>query len=104
MTRKMIKNSFCGVMSSRFEVYPIFLCEVISCEHPYISTNVGCVSDIPGGDIVQSDEEISEMMWRMLTDEAHRKELESKGYAFALHHLSQQSKIDQLEEILISRR
>ena len=51
VTRKFIKNCFCSVMSSRFEVYPIFLCEAISCSHPYISTDVGCVRGISGGGI-----------------------------------------------------
>ncbi len=100
ITRKFIKNCLCGVMSSRFEVYPIFLCEVINCGHPYISTDVGCVRDIPGGEIVSSAEELTKMMERMINDDTHRKELGSVGKEFAQAYLSQSSKIDQLESIL----
>lgn len=104
ITKKFIRNCLCGVMSSRFEVYPIFLCEVISCDHPYISTDVGCVKDIPGGDIACSTEEFSRLMQIMLEDEVHRTELSEKGLSFAIDHLSQQAKIDQLERILMSNK
>ena len=104
LTRKFIKNCCCGVMSSRFEVYPIFLCEVISCGHPYLSTDVGCVRDIPGGDIASSAEQFTDMMEQMINDEHHRNELGAVGKQFARANLSQQSKVEQLEKILQLRQ
>ena len=100
VTRKFIKNCFFGVMSSRYEVYPIFLCEIISCGHPYISTDVGCVRDIPGGVVVNSAEELVEEIERMIVDEAYRSDLGRRGKEFANTNLSQLSKVEQLEGVL----
>lgn len=101
ITRKFIKSCACGVLSSRFEVYPIFLCEVISCGHPFVSTDVGCVRDIPGGDIVNSTDELAHALQRMIDDKDHRTELGAVGKQFADDNLSQQCKIDQFERILL---
>ncbi len=103
ITQKFIKNCFCGVMSSRFEVFPIFICEIISCEHPYISTDVGCVKDIPGGDIVNTTEQMTQAMQHMINNDKHRKDLAISGKQFAIKYLTQQSKINQLENILMSK-
>lgn len=97
-----IFNATCGVLSSQKEVYPIFICETIACQHPYISTNVGCVEEIPGGLVVETINEMSEAMQRIISDEKLGRYLADKGYMFAKENLIQEKKISELEKLIVS--
>ena len=102
ITKMFIFNATCGVLSSQKEVYPIFICETIACQHPYISTNVGSVEEIPGGLVVETINEMSEAMQRIISDEKLGRYLADKGYMFAKENLIQEKKISELEKLIVS--
>ena len=101
ITVKLMKKAYCGIMSSRKEVYPIFISEMLACHHPYVSTDVGYVSQIPGGVIVRTVSEMALAMKSLLDDVNRRNELADIGYTYAKLHFSQTQKVDELENCLL---
>lgn len=100
VTKKYIKQAECGILSSRYEVYPIFIAETIACGKPFISTDVGCVRDIPGGIIVKNTAELKSAMERVIQDKELREKLGSVGYSYAYENLMQNDKVEQLEKLI----
>lgn len=101
LTMKYIKNCRCAVMSSLSEVFPIFICEAIMCAHPYISMNVGCVKQIPGGIIVENGQEMTQALQKIISDNELEKKLSFDGYTYAKNNLLQSEKIKEFEKILM---
>lgn len=101
-TKEYIENSSCGIMASLKEVYPIFLCECIMCGHPFISTDVGCAKNIPGGIIVKNRDEMTNAMLKIISDDDYLLSLGRAGYKFAKDNLTQEEKVQELNELLIS--
>lgn len=99
-TKEYIKNCYCAILSSHHEVYPIFLCEAIACNRPYISTNVGCVKDIPGGIIIEDCSQLVSKIKYAISHPIEMQELAAIGYAYAQEELTQKEKIKQFEEKL----
>lgn len=104
ITKTLIKNCFCAVMTSTYEVYPIFLAEALSCARPFISTNVGSVNQIDGGIVVSKPEELIDQMVKMTNDKQYYHILSEAGEAYAKRHFSQDEKIDELEKLIISEQ
>lgn len=52
----LIKNSYAYIMTSVKEHYPVSIVEAMAAAKPYISTDVGVVSKIPGGIIARNSE------------------------------------------------
>lgn len=100
ITQKYIKKTECGILSSRYEVYPIFIAETIACRKPFISTDVGCVREIPGGIIVKSIDELRDAMKRVIQDKNFNRKLGTEGYNYAYENLMQTDKIKQFEKLI----
>ncbi len=100
-TKNYIAKCYCAILASKYEVYPIFLCESIACGHPYISTNVGCVKDIPGGIIVESENGLTDAMQNAINSPEEMIELGKIGYRYAQDELTQNEKVKQLENEII---
>lgn len=101
-TIKYIKCAKCGILSSHKEVFPIFIGETIACKHPYISTDVGCLRNIPGGILVNNVEEMASAMLS-IQDQFRYDELSSLGYRYALDNLKQSTKIAKLNDLISNR-
>lgn len=100
ITKKYIKEAECGILSSRYEVYPIFIAETIACRKPFISTDVGCVREIPGGIIVENVDELRNAMKGVIQDKNLAKKLGDEGYNYACENLMQIDKVKQLEKLI----
>ena len=98
-TVKYIKCAKCGILSSQKEVFPIFIGEIIANNHPYISTDVGCLSSIPGGILVNNVEEMASAMLSIQNQNRY-DELSASGYQFALSNLKQEAKVSQLNVLI----
>lgn len=101
ITKKYIAGCYCVVLGSTFEVYPISIMEGMVCGHPFISTNVGCVSSIPGGIIVSNEEEMTSELQSSILEPQKIRVLGEECRKYAMCNYTQKEKIDQLNEIII---
>lgn len=67
------------VCPSKVEVLPLMLLEAMASGTPFISTNVGAASELPGGVIIENEIEMSKAMSELLLDKSMRQELSKKG-------------------------
>jgi glycosyltransferase involved in cell wall biosynthesis len=62
-------------MTSKWEMQPLFLLEAMSASKPWVSTNVGCVSELQGGIISKfSTKDLKSNLLELI----HEKELKDR--------------------------
>lgn len=61
-----------AVLASKTEAQPLSLLEAMACGKPFISTDVGCVSELAGGVIVRDTETMAAQMHLLATNPAQR--------------------------------
>jgi glycosyltransferase involved in cell wall biosynthesis len=65
--------------ASRTEYFPLTILDAMASAMPFISTDVGCVGDLPGGRVVRSQGEMARAIRDLLGDEPGRKALGVAG-------------------------
>lgn len=68
----------CG---SRTECFPLVILDAMASSTPFVTTNVGCVSDLPGGVTVSSVGEMAEAINHLIADSKRRTLLGQQGYS-----------------------
>jgi len=81
----------CFVLSSEREAQPIVLLEAMSFSRPWIARNSGCISEMPGGIVVQSTTTMAEAMQRIASDSKQRAKLGKLGF-FAIQDVYNKDK------------
>ncbi|HUA67286.1 MAG TPA: glycosyltransferase family 4 protein [Candidatus Saccharimonadales bacterium] len=69
------------VLSAKAETQPIALLESMASHTPFLSTDVGCVEELPGGIVVHSEQEMIEKMKLLVANPTLRKQLADEGWA-----------------------
>ena len=69
------------LLSAVAETQPIVLLEAMASGTPWISTNTGCVEELPGGIVVESEKEMTEKMNALALDPDLRWQLAEDGRA-----------------------
>ena len=67
---------------------------------PFISTNVGCVRFLPGGIVIDNENEMAYWLELLQKNENCKCEMGQTGRIYAEKNLSVNSKVEQLEHIL----
>lgn len=67
------------ICSSLWEAQPLSILDAMNAGIPFISTDVGCVLNMPGGLIVKNWSEMGQKMKVLIEDEVLRKKLGEEG-------------------------
>lgn len=96
---ELTKNcSFC-FMTSNYEYYPITIIEAMASEKAFLSTNVGIINKIPGGVIVNSENDLIYWLEYFISTKLYKK-LGQIGQEYANNNLRNKTQIDKLLKIL----
>lgn len=99
-TIDLIKNASIYVLGSKWEAFPISIIESMAASIPFISTNVGIVRYLPGGVIVDNEEEMCYWLKTLSSDSNLREQFGKLGNYYACEHMMIDKKVDQLERVL----
>lgn len=79
-TESAIQACDIALMSSKWEMQPLFLLEAMSAGKPWICTNVGSVSELQGGIVTHfSDDALASNLFKLLRDDSQRESLGKAG-------------------------
>ena len=70
-------------ITSKIECAPLVATEAMAAGTPFVSFDVGCVRDYPGGVVVREPHEMKDEVARLLSDDAYWAELSLKGRVYA---------------------
>ena len=81
MTCAAYREADLFVLSAKAETQPIVLLEAMASKTPWISTDVGCVAELPGGIVARSESELAREMKALLDSPERRNQLSDEGWA-----------------------
>jgi glycosyltransferase involved in cell wall biosynthesis len=99
-TIALIQESYTIFMSSNNEFLPITIIEGMACGKPFISTNVGVVSKLPGGVIASEPEDLTYWMKYFMEHEEMVKQMGQIARQYVRENMYLEDKVKQLEEVL----
>lgn len=99
----LTRQCYVCLMSSNNEYLPITIVESMACGHPFISTNVGVVSKLPGGMIAFESEDLTYWMDYCVSNFRFVNEMGCIAKKYARKNMYIKDKIEELEEICISK-
>lgn len=102
-TIEAFKHATAILLSSRVEKFPMVLVEGMACGVPFISTDCGCVSSLPGGYVVHSVEEMANQMRLLSSDSTIGVAVGEHGKQYALNGFSLEQNVRYLVEEIIRR-
>ena len=100
----LLKNAVCFVLSSRVEAFSVSLVESLMSGLPFLSTNVGSASILPGGFIVDTVGDIHkkiDLIWE-LKETGKLEEYSVAGREFAKINFVKDRVVDKLEFVIES--
>lgn len=102
-TIDLIKNAYAFLMTSNSEYFPISIIEAMASGKPFICTDVGVVSQLPGGKVCQSDQELTHWLRYYESHPAFVEQMGAMTREYAAHHCYLPRIIDQVESIFYGR-
>jgi glycosyltransferase involved in cell wall biosynthesis len=94
------KNAICVLISSYNEYYPVVIVESMASGVPFISTNVGIISKLPGGIIVNSKEEMAYWIKTFTENKEIAKKYGEIAYDYAKENLQIHKQVERLNNAL----
>lgn len=103
LTESAIQACDIALMTSKSEMQPLFLLEAMSAGKPWISTNVGSVSELDGGIISQNHSSaLASNLFKLLQNIELRNQLGKKGSAQWAAEFSTAKVYDRWQELLLA--
>lgn len=93
-------NASVTLALSTWEGYSISLIESMACGVPFISSNTGNVKELPGGIIINNEDEMAMAIDRLLSDPDMYQNLRIHGRIYAEQFCKKKNRVDQLIEII----
>ena len=88
------------VLSSRAESQPLVLLDAMAAGRAFVSTDVGCVSELPGGIVVRDERAMADALRELLRQPERRAALAAAGRAACAQTYSWSRVADRYEELL----
>jgi glycosyltransferase involved in cell wall biosynthesis len=102
-TESAIQACDIALMTSKWEMQPLFLLEAMSTGKPWVSTNVGSVSELRGGIISKvSTKDVTSNLLRLLNETKLRKQLGKEGASQWVTEFSTDMVYDRWQALLLS--
>lgn len=96
----IVAESMIYLVTSRREQYSISIIEAMSQGIPFISTNVGNASILPGGLTIDHVSTMHKTIESLIKDKQLYQELSSKGKEFAYINCQKKNAVDKLDQII----
>ena len=93
-------NASVSLALSSWEGYSISLIESMACGVPFISSNTGNVKELPGGIVVNNEDEMAKSIDSLLSDTDMYQSLRIQGRIYAEQFCKKKNRVDQLIEII----
>lgn len=90
------------ILASQSEVQPLVVLDAMSAGVPFISTDVGCVRDLPGGLVGKCMRDFSRKLEFLLKNDAERRRLGMEGHAAFRSKYNWEHVIAEYEKLLVS--
>ena len=82
------------LLASKAETQPIVLLEAMAAGIPFVSTDTGCVSELPGGIVACNEAALSAALAERHDNEAKRRELGDLGRKAVLESFTREKVVD----------
>jgi len=96
-TIKYLENATLFLHSSQLEVFPMVIVESMAKGIPFVSTDVGNVSALPGGFVVYSKNEMAKKIDFLLNDKIIYDNKSSEGFSMIQNELNWKSIVKEME-------
>ncbi len=104
LDRSTLYAAYCAadvfLCPSRAEAQPRVVLDAMGAGLPFISTDVGCVREFPGGVIVTSEGDMAKQITRLLHDPEERRRLGDAGQAATRDYYNQEHVLDEYESLI----
>lgn len=101
-TIRLIKNSYAVVLASKSEYFPLSIVEGMAAGKPFISSDVGIVPMLPGGNIAHNKSEFEYWMEYYNTNQDYVSEMGNIARQYAIKHFRKQDIITKFESLIHS--
>lgn len=99
-TVQYIKNALAVVMTSKTEIFPLTILEAMAVGHPFISSDVGIVSCLPGGIIFHNSKELMKALQKLDQDNDYGMMLGKQGNVYAKKYLTMEHHMKSMNAVL----
>lgn len=93
-------DATCFVLSARAETQPIVLLEAMAAGIPWISTDTGCVREMPGGMVVRSRSFMTKAMQRIATEPGFARSLVRNGQGHQVDAFDRESVVAKIQSLM----
>lgn len=100
-TIDLVKRASIYLLGSTWEAFSISIIEAMAAADPFISTNTGVTRFMPGGVVIEDTAGMAYWIENFIKDKDIRGSYGKAGHDYYEKHLTTQSKVDDLNELLM---